>query len=232
METKKWIVLGGTGGLGQALTQRLLARGDRVIVASRQDRESRLGEFEQVDVTQPDQISALFERHSDLSGAANCVGSLLLKPAHLTKMEEWNSLVQLHLTSSFLMCGAAARAMMSRGGSMLFVSSVAAKLGLPNHEAIAACKGGIEAMVRSAAASYAPRKIRVNAVAPGLTETPLIANWSDATKATSAKMHPLGRIGQAQDLAPVMEHLLCEAPWVTGQVWSVDGGLSSVRSGP
>jgi NAD(P)-dependent dehydrogenase (short-subunit alcohol dehydrogenase family) len=121
--------------------------------------------------------------------------------------------------------------MMSRGGSMLFVSSVAAQLGLPNHEAIAACKGGIEAMVRSAAASYATRKIRINAVAPGLTETALIANWSDSTKAASAKMHPMGRIGQAEDLAPVMEHLLCDATWVTGQVWSVDGGLSRVRSG-
>jgi 3-oxoacyl-[acyl-carrier protein] reductase len=216
--------------MGQALARKLLARGDHVVVASRQDRPGRVGDFESVDACDAQAVASLIERHSDLSGVANLVGSLLLKPAHLTKVDEWNSVMQTHLFSSFFICQSAARAMMARGGSMLFVSSVAAQLGLPNHEAIAAAKGGIEALVRSAAATYASKKIRINAVAPGLTETPLIAQWSQATRDLSAKMHPMGRIGQVQDVVPAMELLLCDADWVTGQVWSVDGGLSRVKA--
>ena len=115
---------------------------------------------------------------------------------------------------------------------MVFTSSVAATLGLINHEAIAAAKGGIESMVRSAAATYSQRNIRVNAVAPGLTETRLAETIlrSDAVREAAVGKIPLKRINQRQEIASSMEWLLCEAPDnFTGQVLHLDGGMSQLN---
>ena len=114
---------------------------------------------------------------------------------------------------------------------MVFTSSVAATLGLMNHEAIAAAKGGIESMVRSAAATYSQRNIRVNAVAPGLTETRLAETLlrSDAIREAAVGKIPLKRINQRQEIAASMEWLLCNAPDnFTGQVLHLDGGMSQI----
>jgi len=104
---------------------------------------------------------------------------------------------------------------------------------LANHEAIAAAKAGIEGLAVAAAASYAPKGIRVNCVAPGLTRTPLTAKlWQNEMVAkASAGMHALGRIGAPEEIASAIGWLLdAEQAWVTGQVIGVDGGLSRVRS--
>jgi NAD(P)-dependent dehydrogenase (short-subunit alcohol dehydrogenase family) len=114
----------------------------------------------------------------------------------------------------------------------VFVSSAAASIGTPNHEAIAAAKGGLEAMVRSASATYASVDIRVNAVAPGILDTPAAAKIlsSDLTREIAAKQYPLKGIGSAEDVADLMAWLLSEsARRVTGQIWSIDGGFSSIR---
>jgi NAD(P)-dependent dehydrogenase (short-subunit alcohol dehydrogenase family) len=120
-------------------------------------------------------------------------------------------------------------------GCIILVSSVAAQTGLPNHEAIAAAKGGIDGLVRSAAATYAPRGIRVNAVAPGLVDTPLAAPMlgSEAGRQLAEKLHPLGRVGRPGNVGSLIAWLASDdADWVTGQVWSVDGGLAHVRPKP
>ena len=122
---------------------------------------------------------------------------------------------------------------MATGGSVVFVSSAAAHVGLSNHEAIAAAKAGIEGMARSAAASYSRQKIRVNCVAPGMIETPLTeALRSNPTQLqASIDMHALGRIATPSEIATVIEWLLGpESSFVTGQSIAVDGGLSSVRA--
>ena len=114
---------------------------------------------------------------------------------------------------------------------MVFTSSVAGSLGLVNHEAIAAAKGGVESMVRSAAATYAKRGIRVNAVAPGLTDTRLAATIlrSDAMREASANMIPLKRINEAEEIASSIHWLLTGAPDnYTGQVMHLDGGMSQI----
>ena len=116
-------------------------------------------------------------------------------------------------------------------GSCLFFSTAAAQTGIANHEAVAAAKGGLEAMVRSAAASYSTRGIRINAIAPSLTDTPLSQSIVSNAQALeiSKRMHPLGSIGQAADIASLAAWIHSEnAKFVTGQTFVVDGGISSI----
>ena len=117
-------------------------------------------------------------------------------------------------------------------GAAVLVSSVVARIGVANHEAIAAAKAGVEGLARSAAATYAPSRIRVNAVAPGIMDTPAVARiiGNEASRAGAAKQYPLPGIGDPADLARLMAWLLSDkAGWITGQVWAMDGGFSSVR---
>jgi NAD(P)-dependent dehydrogenase (short-subunit alcohol dehydrogenase family) len=120
------------------------------------------------------------------------------------------------------------------GGAVCLCSTAAAHLGLPNHEAIAAAKAGVEGLVRSAAASYAASRIRVNAVAPGLVATPLTARitGNEGNLRASLAMHPLGRIGAPADIASAIAWLIDPAnSWVTAQILAVDGGLGSLKVG-
>jgi NAD(P)-dependent dehydrogenase (short-subunit alcohol dehydrogenase family) len=169
-----------------------------------------------------------------LDAAAYCVGSVLLKPAHLTTDEEWAETLALNLTGAFRLVRAATRVMSPAGGGALaFCSSVAAGRGLPNHEAIAAAKAGLEGLVRSAAATCAKSKIRVNAVAPGLVKTALTRRlWeSEGARKVSEAMHPLGRLGEPGDVASALHWLLDPVQsWVTGQVLGVDGGMGRVQA--
>ena len=191
----------------------------------------------EVDAENWEEIDSFFLKLKDddvaLSGVAVCIGSILLKPAHLTRREEFDFTLNRNLGCAFGVVRAACRHFMKTGGSIALVSSAVASHGYANHEAIAAAKGGIEALVRSAASTYSSSGIRVNAVAPGLVETPLsekIVN-SDAAYESSRKMHALGRIGQPDDVASAIAWLLdSRQSWVTGQIIGVDGGLSRVNS--
>jgi NAD(P)-dependent dehydrogenase (short-subunit alcohol dehydrogenase family) len=195
------------------------------------------GETVTLDATEPAHVEACLRRAAEvfgrLDGVANCVGSLLLKPAHAITQQEWQAMLATNLGSAFSVVRAAGLVMAEQGGSVVLVSSAAARIGLANHEAIAAAKAGIEGLALAAAATYAAKGIRVNCVAPGLTRTPLTAKlWqNDAVAKASAAMHALGRIGTPAEVASAIDWLLdTEQAWVTGQVLGVDGGLSRVRS--
>lgn len=241
-EKRNYIIFGGTGGIGSEVCKRLADRGRRLMIGART--ESRLSELAQeidaeyhvTDVTKSEEVQVCFERASELfgrvDGIVHCVGSVFLKPVHLISDEDWHETIDLNLHSAFYVLRGAARAMMKTGGSIVLMSSCAARVGLMNHEAIAAAKAGVIGLTLSAAATYAPRGIRVNCVAPGLVQTPLtehITSNENALKVSEA-MHPLGRVGKPQDIVPAIEWLLDpDSSWITGQVIGIDGGLATVR---
>jgi len=238
-----YVILGAGGGVGSALVDLLAASGAQLLLGGRDAErlvplvEKSGGHSFALDATVPSQVEecvrAAVERFGRLDGIANCVGSLLLKPAHSTSEDEWAATLATNLTSAFATVRSGARAMLRTGGSIVLVSSAAARVGLANHDAIAAAKGGVIGLTLSAAASYAARGIRVNCVAPGLIRTPLTQRLTanEASLKASAAMHALGRIGEPGEVAAAIAWLLDPGQsWVTGQVLGIDGGLASVRA--
>ncbi len=235
------VILGATGAVGSSLSRRLNAAGHEVFLAGRNPQVLRDLSDElaapslSLDVLEPGSIERTIqsarETFDHIDGVVNCIGSVLLKPAHLTSDEEWAEVLAVNLTSAFETVRSAAKVMGRQGGSVVLISSAAARVGLANHEAIAAAKAGVIGLTLSSAASYAGRGIRVNAVAPGLVKSNMTRHlWeSEAAESVSSSMHALNRLGEPEQVASMIEWLLQPAnDWVTGQVFGVDGGLATV----
>jgi len=242
MASDNFVVLGASGGIGSETCRRLRSLGSNLLLLGRNQEELRLlrdeldARFRVVDATSLDEVTEaiLAESHhlGAINGIVNCVGSTLLKPAHLTSAGEWHDILTTNLTSAFNTIRVGYQVMKRNGGAIVLLSSAVAELGLANHEAIAAAKAGVQGLMRSAAASYARRRIRVNAVAPGLVQTRLSEPvWSNSKQLlASQSMHAMGRVGQPQDVASIITWLLAsENDWVTGQVFGIDGGLTTLR---
>jgi 3-oxoacyl-[acyl-carrier protein] reductase len=225
----RYLVIAATSAIGAATTARLRAAGHEVVTTGR--REAAGGTDFSLDATDFAAVDQVFSQAGDLDGVAAFAGTMLLKPAHLTSREQFDDVIAASLTTAFATVRAAGRHM-RRGGSVVLVSSAAALAGLSNHDAIAAAKAGVIGLTLSAAASYASQNLRVNAVAPGLTRTPLTASLtaSETSRKVSESMHALGRLGEPDDVARAVVFLLDpENDWITGQVLGVDGGLGHVR---
>jgi NAD(P)-dependent dehydrogenase (short-subunit alcohol dehydrogenase family) len=245
MHDSAHLIIGAAGGIGGATARRLVAGGARVVLAGRTSASldalaAELGPNAVsfvADATDPAAMEAAVAHtvatFGRIDGMAHCVGSILLKPAHLTKPEEFDEVVRVNLGTAFHALRAAVKVMQAAGsGSIVLVGTAAARIGLPNHEAIAAAKGGVIALALSAAATYASRGVRVNAVAPGLVKTQLAARITGnaAAAAASTALHPIGRLGESDDVAAVIALLLDPASgWITGQVFGVDGGLGTLK---
>jgi NAD(P)-dependent dehydrogenase (short-subunit alcohol dehydrogenase family) len=236
-----YVVLGATGSVGSELSRRLSKAGHQVMLAGR-NQQILLGLSEElqtpscrVEAEEPESIDLCLQQAANefgsVDGVVNCMGSVLLKPAHLTSVTEWNQTLAVNLTAAFSTVRSAAQVMRQSGGSIVLISSAAARVGLANHEAIAAAKAGVAGLTLSAAATYASRGIRVNAVAPGLVKSNMTRQlWeSESAAATSKSMHALDRLGEPADVASLIVWLLQpENSWMTGQILGIDGGLASV----
>lgn len=236
-----YLILGATGGIGSALCRRLAPKGARLVLAARkEDRLRSLADeldatWFSLDATDFDQVAGCVEEaskaHGRLDGVVNLVGSVLLKPAHLTTEEEWREVLEVNLFSAFAVVRSAGRVLRKEGGSVVLASSAAARIGIANHDAIAAAKAGIIGLTLSASATYAKTNIRVNCVAPGLVQTPLTQKLTEreVARKTSEQMHPLGRLGEPDHVASAIDWLLhSDQSWISGQVIGVDGGLGTV----
>jgi len=236
--TGKFLIIGAGGGIGRALTGILTDAGHQVLACGRsQEKLDALAKDYSVETTvldarDFDAVEKAFRGAGDLLGAVNLAGTILLKPAHSTSYDEYLEQIHENLTTAFALVRAAGRNMRS-GGSVVLMSSSAATVGLTSHEAIAAAKGGVVGLTQAAAASYVGQKLRVNCLAPGLTQTPLaepITSRERARKA-SESMHPLGRLGEADEVARLIAFLLDpKNDWITGQRIGIDGGLSGLRA--
>ena len=237
--TPHLLIYGASGGIASSLISALQPEGWKITAVSRSpDQVVSLDEVTAVegDATVESGVRAGFEaaeKESPVTAVVNCLGNVFLKPIHRTSAAEFSEVMRLHVFSSYLILHQACDRL-KEGGSIVLMSSVAARTGLPNHETISAAKGAIEGLVRSSAATYAPKGIRINSVAPGLTETPATEHLcSSPAREVSEKMHPLGRIGTPEDIASAITYFINpEHSWVTGQILNVDGGLGHLRALP
>jgi NAD(P)-dependent dehydrogenase (short-subunit alcohol dehydrogenase family) len=234
-------IIGAAGGIGSALSKRLAASGAHLHLAGRSEDPLRAladeldAPFEALDAQDFDAVEGFVAKASEdgaLRGLVNLAGSILLKPAHRTTRKDLDEALGQNVATAFATVRAAAQHMRREGGSVVLMASSASTVGLPNHEAIAAAKGGVAAIAQAAAASYATNGLRVNALAPGLVRTPMSRRITENERSLEASiaMHPLGRIGEPDDVASLITWLVSEeSSWVTGQVWSIDGGLASLK---
>ncbi|KQW51607.1 MULTISPECIES: SDR family NAD(P)-dependent oxidoreductase [unclassified Roseateles] len=235
------LVTGARGGIGRALCSQLHAQGWQVAAVGRD--AAALAEVPaalhiQADTTTPEGAAAAVAQCREALGVptrlAHCVGSTLIAPLHRSRAEAVREVLRINLESALFTLGAWVEALRepAQPGAAVLVSSVVAGIGVANHEAIAAAKGGIEALVRSAAATYAPQGLRINAVAPGMTDTPMTAAMlkQPAMREGAGKQYPLGGVQTPEQVAGVMAWLLSDAAdRLTGQVLPVDGGFTRVR---
>lgn len=244
MDNATVLVFGATGGVGSALARKLAEEGKKVLLCSRNENKLRVlsDEIHQpfyiCNSTSEEEVQKTLdkasEEHGFIDGVANCIGSFFIKPLSLTTFKEFNDVLQINLHTCFNILKASTEHMvLQKKGAIVLVSSCAAQIGLQHHEAISASKAAVEALVRSAAASYAHKGIRINAIAPGLLDTPLSRPLTSNAFSLKASLgfHPLGRIGSAKDAAAAIAWLLSgESSWITGEVLCVDGGLSHIKT--
>ena len=228
--SKHIAIIGGTSGIGRATAAQLLAAGHQVHAACRSpEKLADLGIIAQpFDAAAPGPLTWP-ER---LDGLVYFPGTIVLKPFHRLTAEDFQRDLQVNFFGAIVALQSALPALKASGNaSVVLFSTVAVAQGMPMHASIAAAKGAVEGLAKSLAAEWAPL-IRVNVIAPSLTETPLASAFlnSELKKEAAAKRHPLQQVGQPEDIAAAVAHLLSDTSrFMTGQVLRIDGGLSSVR---
>ena len=232
---KTILVVGGTSGIGQAVVRDLLDKNATVVMASRQAPEAAVAE--QVKHLRLDVMEAedtLSELPDTLHGLVYTPGSINLKPFTALKPEDFLADFQLNVLGAVRVIKAALKPLRAaQGASVVMYSTVAVQVGLNYHTSVATAKGALEGFGRSLAAELASKKVRVNLIAPSLTDTPLAQNLlaTEEKQAASRQRHPLGRYGQPEDIARATLFLLSDdSGWITGQVMHIDGGLSTLRT--
>ncbi|WP_373492870.1 SDR family NAD(P)-dependent oxidoreductase [Aquiflexum sp.] len=226
MKSKNIVVIGGNSGIGKAITSGLETLGAKVFSYSK----SQEGES-QLDVTKDfDEIKNLPEV---IDGLVYCPGTINLKPFHRFRIADFQNDYNVNVLGAVRVLQACMKGLKkSNSASVVLFSTVAVGVGLGFHSSISSAKGAVEGLAKSLAAEWAANKIRVNVIAPSLTDTPLANQLlsSDDKKEASNKRHPLGRYGKPEDIASAALYLLSDdASWMTGQVLHLDGGMSAIK---
>lgn len=237
------LIAGASGGVATALASLLRARGWRLALAAREwsdaqdDDALRIGADVSTEAGAAHALDAAAAHFGAPPAAVvNCAGAVLVAPLARTSEAQYRDCLAANLDTAFFLAKAYTaqwqKAKPETPGTLLLFSSVAAGIGIANHPAVAAAKGAVEALTRSLAADVAALGLRVNAVAPGLLDTPATARFvsSELGRKAMAAQYPLGRYGTAEDAAQLAAFLISpEAGWITGQVVGLDGGFTAVR---
>ncbi|MBP6385964.1 MAG: SDR family oxidoreductase [Pseudarcicella sp.] len=229
---KTFLIIGGSSGIGKKIVESLLNDNHKVYATSRSLIENEAVNSLIWDANMPD--NTIFDTFVEpLDGIVYCPGTINLKPFHRLSLEDFKNDLQVNVLGAVSVIQAnLPKLKLSSSSSIVMFSTVASSIGMGFHASIAASKSAIEGLTLSLAAEFAPHKIRVNCIAPSLTDTPLASNLlgSDEKKDNASKRHPLGRIGTADEIAQLAYFLLSEnASWITGQVLKIDGGLSAIK---
>ena len=235
MAEKNFLIIGGSSGIGLSLTELLASDGNNVTVVARNQSEviSKMLGAKQIiaDVTTDNFSEQIPEA---LDGLVYCPGSINLKPFHRLTEADFLADFNINLIGAVKAIQAALPSLKKgKNPSIVLFSTVAVAQGMPFHASIAASKGAIEGLAKSLAAELAP-VIRVNVIAPSLTNTPLASRILSSPEKieAGANRHPLKKVGMPEDIASLAQFLLSEqAAWITGQIFGVDGGLSTLRVG-
>lgn len=227
---KNILLIGGSYGIGLAIAQELQFE-NKVFIASRTN--DNIADLHVTHIpfdatTETIDTSVLPEV---IDGLVYCPGSINLRPFKGLKPESFEADLQINFISLVkVIQSVLPNLTASNQSSIVLFSSVAASMGMPFHTSVAAAKGAIEGFAKALAAEYAP-KIRVNVIAPSLTDTPLADKFlnNEVKREKSAERHPLKRVGTADDMAQMASFLLSEkSSWISGQIFHVDGGMSTL----
>ena len=228
-----YFIVGGSSGIGNSIVKKLAASGHNVFSTfnkTSMDSANDNIEYHHLDVTAS--VIDLSYLPEVIDGFAYCPGSINLLPFARIKPADFVKDFELQVTGAIkILQQILPRLKKSQLSSVLFFSTVAVQTGFNFHSQVAASKGAIEGLTRALAAELAPN-VRVNAIAPSITDTPLanrFLNTEEKQKA-NADRHPLKRIGTPEDIAGMASFLLIdEARWITGQIITIDGGISTLK---
>jgi NAD(P)-dependent dehydrogenase (short-subunit alcohol dehydrogenase family) len=220
------VLVGGNSGIGKALATQLRESGATLFMYSKSGEGTTAVDFSQ-------DIDTLPGLPEVIDGVVYCPGTINLKPVHRISIADFKQEMEVNFFGAVRVLQACLKGLKkSSAPSVVLYSTVAVQTGMGFHSGIASAKGAIEGLTRSLAAEWAPSKIRVNAIAPSLTETPLAAALlsSPEKKEASDKRHPLGRVGTPEDIAEATVFLLSpKSSWMTGQIIHVDGGMAHLK---
>ena len=235
LEGKRALITGAARGIGRAIAAQLKGAGAEVLCCdlpgtSENEEVAREvgGQALYADVTKADDVEKLIAEAGDIDILINNAG--ITRDGLLARMseEDWRAVIDVNLTSVYLMCHAAIRGMMKRrSGAIVNLSSVVGLHGNFGQTNYAASKAGIVGFTKSLAREAGTRGVRVNAVAPGYIETRLTDVLPDEVKTKMLEATSLGRFGQPEDIARAVRFLCSdEAAYITGEVLVVDGGMA------
>ena len=236
--SKKILIFGGTGAIGFSIAKKMNEEDYSPVIISRNkedliNKAEIIGcEYETCDVLDSDQIEKVSKKYNDeVVGLAYCVGSINLKPLKMSKDDDFIDSFKINTLGAINVIKSNLASLTKNNGSILLFSTVAVQQGFANHSIVSSAKGAIEGLTHSLAAEFAP-KVRVNCIAPSLTDSKMSQKMlsNETIRKAIENMHPIPKIGAGQDFADFSSFLLSKKNnWITGQIFHIDGGRSTLR---